>query len=399
MKGVLTVLCVAIIAAQICALADDWPHFRNGSGISAEKGINKSWKEKPPKVIWKVALSNNGFAGPAVAGGKVFIIDRKGPDDVVRALDINTGDPVWAFSYPEAEKKDNYGYARSTPAISDGKVYTLSFTGMLHCLNADDGTKVWNKHVVKDFNGKVPTWRMAISPVIDGDKLIVTPGGKDALVVALNKNTGDTIWKGGGSDNMSYCTPAVATIAGKKQYVLVTTDNVVGVDAETGRLLWSFPWKTRRRINVAMPIVFGNSVFITTGYKKGCALLRIVRGKAVLAWENKEMQAHFSSPIFYKGCIFGTGDPGFLMCLNPKTGKPVWKKKGFEKGGIILVDGTIIALDGKGGNLIMAALTPKGYKELGRIKPLGGQSWTAPILADGKLLVRNRKALVCLDLR
>ncbi|NQT21414.1 MAG: PQQ-binding-like beta-propeller repeat protein, partial [Planctomycetes bacterium] len=206
--------------------------------------------------------------------------------------------------------------------------------------------------------------------------------------------------QGGGSDMVGYATPAVVTIGPRKQYIIFSGISVLGVDAENGKVLWRFPWQTRYDVNAAVPIVFKNFVFITSGYNHGCALLQVGPGKAEAVWENKEMQAHFNSPIMHKGFIYGTGDPGFLMCLDPKTGKPTWKQEGFEKGGIIAVDGTIIAVDGKNGTIIMAALDPKGYKELGRIKaPLGGKSWTAPIVADGKLIVRNEKAIVCLDIK
>jgi len=393
-------VCGAIISLSVSAYAADWPQFRgpNGTGISSETGINKSWKTKPPEVLWTMPLSDDGFAGPAVAEGKVFIIDHKRPNDVVRALDINTGEQLWAFQYPEIGGS-NYGFARSTPAINGGKVYTLSRSGLLHCLSAADGAKVWSRNIIADFHGRPPKWQVAASPIIDGDKLIVAPGGQGAAVVALDKNTGNTIWQGGGSDRCGYATPVIATIGEKKQYVVFTGVSLIGVDIENGKLLWRFPWKTNHDVNAAMPIVHRNFIFITSGYRHGCALVKIVRGKAVPAWENKEMQAHFSSPILYKGHFYGTGDPGFLMCLDPKTGKALWKKRGFEKGGIIAVDGTIIGLNGRGGDLIMAALSSEAYRELGRIKPLGGQSWTAPVIAGGKLIVRNKKALACIDLR
>ena len=401
MKVVCKVLCVVVtVCLSLSVFAADWPLFRgpNADGISPDTGINKSWKEKPPKQLWKYDLSDDGFAGPSAAGGKVFIIDHIERDDVVRALDLNTGEQAWEFKYPEAGKSD-WGFARSTPVISDGKVYTLSRSGTLHCLNAADGTKVWSLNIITDLNGQAPKWKVSMSPVIDGNKLIVTPGGKKSMVVALNKNTGKVIWKGSGKDKISYVTPVVATIGTKKQYITLTNVSMISVDAANGKLLWAFPWKTKYGVNGAMPIVNKDLVFVSSGYDHGCALVKVGPGKAVAVWENTVMQAHFSSPILYKGYIYGTGDPSSLMCLDPKTGKSVWKKNGFEKGGILIVDGAIIALNGKGGDLVIAEATPKAYNELGRIKPLSGRCWTAPIIADGKVVVRNKKTLVCLDLK
>ena len=396
-----TLCVVSIVCLSVHGSASDWPRFLGpgGAGTSADTGINEAWNEKAPKELWRLPLTDDGHAGPSVAAGKLYIVDHKGANDVVRALDLNTGEQVWSFEYPEGGGS-NHGFARATPTIDNGKVYTLSRSGLLHCLAADDGKKIWGRNIIADFKGRVPQWLVAMSPVIDGDKLIVAPGGPNALIVALNKNTGETIWAGGGSDKVSYATPLVATIGGKKQYVIFASPSVLGIDSENGKVLWRLPWQTRRGINVAVPLAFKNSVFIASGYRKGCALVRVGPGRAEKVWENNEMQAHFNSPITHEGHVYGTGDPGFLMCMDPNTGKTLWKQPGFEKGGILVIDGTIIALDGKNGDVIMAALTPQAYKELGRIKaPLGGRSWTPPIVADGKLVIRNMKAIACFDLK
>jgi len=399
-RSILLAAFVAIVVAALPLFAADWPQFRgpNADGHSPETGINKDWNNNKPKELWRVELSDNGYAGPSAAGGKVFIIDHQGKEDVVRALDIETGRQVWEFRYPETAR-ETHGYARATPTVDGGKVYTVSFSGLVHCLNAEDGSLIWSRNVVKEFRGKLPGWRYAASPVIDGEKLIVTPGGPGALLAALNKNTGETIWQGGGSEAVSYCTPVVATIAGRKQYVLAAAKSFLGVDAADGKVLWSYPWQTRYDVNAAMPIVVNDHVFVTSGYGHGCVMVKVSPKGAVKVWENKEMQAHFSSPLLAGRYIYGTGDPGFLMCINPENGKTTWKQKGFEKGGIIAVDGTIIALDGARGDVIMVKLTPDSYQELGRFKGLGGRSWTAPIVADGKLIIRNTKAIACYRLK
>ncbi|MHB9132474.1 MAG: PQQ-binding-like beta-propeller repeat protein [Armatimonadota bacterium] len=403
---------VIMVVAAVCVIAlscapknvqaagTDWPQFRgpNADGFSADKGINKSWKQTPPAELWRIPLTDKGYAGPSVADGKVFIIDHQGSQDIIRALNLTDGQEVWRFLYDDSASA-NYGFARSTPVFDNGKLYTMSRLGLLHCLEAKSGKKIWAKNILTEFGGKSPTWQLAFSPLIDGKKLIVCPGGSNANVVALDKETGNVFWKGGGSDAPGYATPVIATIEGKKQYVVSTATTITGVDANSGALLWSYPWKNACNVNAAAPIVIGDNVFITSGYGRGCALFKITGGAANQVWENKEMQAHFSSPIYFNGYIFGTGDPGIMMCLDPKTGKTLWKQAGFEKGGIVAVDGTIIALAGNTGDLVMMNLTTEGYQELGRIKPLGGQSWTAPIAANGTLLVRNQNALLCLKLK
>lgn len=381
--------------------AADWPNFLgpNGKGIAPDTGINKDWSAKQPQVVWTVQMGAPSYAGPAVAGGRVFIIDHKGTEDVVRAFALTNGNEVWSYSYPEAAA-ENCGFARSTPTISDGKVYTMSRFGLLNCLEAKTGTLIWKKNIVAEFNGSLPGWQMAVSPQVDGDKLIVCPGGRDAAVAALNKTTGATIWKGGGSDKPGYATPVPATIGGKKQYVVFTGVALIGVDAADGKLLWRLPWQTSYDVNAATPIVTGDTVFITTGYGHGCALVKTAGENPSIIWQSKEIQAHFSSPILKDGYIYGNSDPGRLVCLDAKTGEAKWQAQGFEKGGIVAVDGTIIALVGNSGDLVMAEMSSARYKELSRMKaPLGGQSWTAPIVADGKLIIRNKATLACINLK
>lgn len=377
-----------------------WTRFRgpNATGISPETGINKQWKQSPPVVIWKQTLTDNGYAGPSVANGNVYIVDHNSGNDIVRAIDINTGKEKWRYAYPDATG-ENYGYARATPAIDNGKVYTYSRLGKLTCLDAAEGKLIWQKDIVNDFHGNRPNWEMSCSPLIDGDKVIVYAGGPNSAIVALNKDDGSTIWAGGGSYKPGYSTPVKANIEGKDQYVCFVDKGVIGVDAATGKQLWGFPWQTSYDVNAATPLVIGNSVFITSGYNTGCAMIDIKGMKASLRWKNAEMQAHFSSPVYVNNYIYGTGDPGQLMCLDPKSGRALWKQEGFEKGGIAVVDGTIIGFNGAGGDLIMASLSSSGYKELGRFNPLGGQSWTAPIVSNGKLIVRNTNTLACISLK
>jgi outer membrane protein assembly factor BamB len=400
-------LIIAIVAAVLlssAAFAADWPQFRGPSsnGISAEKGIAKTWNQAAPKMLWKTPLTDNGYAGPSVAGGKVFIIDHKGGQDIVRALDVKTGKEVWKYNYPDAEG-DNYGFSRATPTVSGGRVYTIGRMGVVSCLDAKTGAKIWSRDTLADFKGNKPQWNYAMSPVIDGNKVIVCPGGPDASVVALDKTTGKTIWQGGGSDLPGYSTPVIATIDGKKQYVVLTGVSLIGVDAATGTLLWRQGWKTMYDINGAQPIVIGNTVFITSGYGHGCGLIEVQGGNAKIKWENKELVGRFSSPVLLGGFIYGVGEPGALVCLDPSTGIAKWKyggkDDGFEFGGLVAIDGVLLVADGKSGKLTMVTQSPDSYQELGKFTPLGGQSWTAPIVANGNLIMRNKSDVACFALK
>ncbi|MBI2843754.1 MAG: PQQ-binding-like beta-propeller repeat protein [Armatimonadetes bacterium] len=380
--------------------AADWPQFRglNADGVSPEKGICKDWNKTPPKLLWKVPMSDKGYAGPSVAAGKVFIIDHKDDKDIVRAIDIGTGRDIWRYEYVDSDKAD-YGFTRSTPVISDGKVYTLSMLGLLNCLDAKTGKKLWSRNIHRDFSGIMPMHYYSMSPLVDGNKLIVCPGGKEGCLVALDKRTGETIWQGGSSDTPGSATPLRSVIRDKDQYVMFTNSNLTGVDAHSGKLLWSVEWKTDGS-NIPEPIVISNSVFATSADGRyRCALVDVSDEGAKVRWENKEIQAHFSSPIYHAGYIYSNSNPDHLVCLDPQTGEVKWKQPGFEKGPLIGIDGVFLVFDGKAGDLVMVNPTPERYEELGRFTPLGGQSWTAPVIANGKLIVRNKTRLACFSLK
>jgi outer membrane protein assembly factor BamB len=384
----------------IGAAAADWPQFRGprGDGISPEKGIFRDWHRYPPKLLWQAALTDEGYSGPAVAAGTLVIVDHKGPQDVVRAFDLTSGRERWHFAYTESERP-NYGFTRSTPAISHGRVYTVSRRGWVHCLTLDTGRKVWARQIVQAVRGRLPQWDLAASPLIDEGRLIICPGGTNAAVVALDPLTGKTLWQGGGSDAPGYATPVPAVLDGVRQYVVFTAKRLIGVDAKSGRLCWQIPWETNHGVNAATPLVAGNEIFISSGYGRGCALVAVRGSSATLRWQNRELQAHFSSPILYNAHIYGTTDPGALVCLRWRDGRQLWRQSGFEKGGIVGGEGMLVALTGNRGDAVLVRLTPAGYQEQGRCTPLGGQSWTAPIIAEGKLIVRTKHTLACLTLK
>ncbi len=391
---------IATMGLAMGALAADWPQFLGptGNSISTEKIANKNWNKTPPKKLWSVAMSDDGYAGPSVAAGKVYIVDHVGSENVVRAINLQTGKDVWSYRFPDAQNA-NYGYVRATPVVNSGRVYIIGRFGEIICLNAANGKKLWARNFATEFKGKIPTWQISMSPLIDGNKLILTPGGENAAMVALDKVTGKTIWQGGGNDQTSYATSAVAVFGGIRQYVVFTAVSIIGVDAVKGTLLWRVPWKTSYNINGAVAQITGNRVFLTSGYNHGSILLEINGNTAKTVWESKDMQARFNSPVLLGGHAYGIGEPGELTCVNLQTGKATWKHGGFEFGGLIAADGVLLALNGGSGELVMVKASPDRYHELGKFTPLGGQSWTAPILANGNLIVRNKTTLACYSVK
>ena len=381
------------------AQAADWPQFRGArqDGISTETGLNNNWTATPPPVLWSCEMAGPGFGGPCVADGKLVFVDHQGQEDVVRALDAETGREIWRFNYPGAPK-DRFGYTGSTPAVDHGKVYVISRMGLVHALTADSGKLIWKRDLIAEFNGKRAEWDMNISPVVDGDRLIVMPGGPDTSVVTLNKQTGELIWQGKGGEP-GYATPLITELDGRKEYVTFAAEGLTGWNPADGQRLWNVPWNTPYKQNAATPLVIGDRFFISSGHGVGCAMVEVKSGTPKILWSNKTFQARFNSPVFWKGFIYGVGEPGSLMCLNADTGELQWKKEGFEYGPVIILDGMLIAVEGKSGDAILVDTDSHEYRESGRIKPLPGPVWTAPIVANGRLFMKNKKTLVCVDLR
>lgn len=393
------VVSLAVLFVFPAALtASDWPQFRgpNASGISPETHVGKDWNQRPPKMIWKTQMTDNGYAGPSVAGGRVFIIDHNDKEDVVRAIDLKTGKDVWEYRYPDAEK-DNWGFSRATPVVDKNRVFALSRMGTLNCLDAKTGKKLWSRDTLEEFKGKKPGFNYAMSPLVDGNKLILCPGGPDASVIALDKTSGRTLWQGGGTREPGYSTPVAASVGGKKEYVALMTTGLVAVDAATGAEAWTSQPLKPFGAPIPQPIVQGDAVFLTTN--GGSAVVDVAAGAAKSRWVNNDVRSHISSPVLANGYLYMDTDPGDLVCVDWQTGAEKWRKGGFEKGPLSMVDGVILIFDGKEGDLIMVQPNPDAYKELGRFKPLGGQSWNAPVIAGGKLIVRNKTTLACFDLK
>jgi outer membrane protein assembly factor BamB len=392
---------LALAAFHPSAHGADWPGFRgpNADGMAPEQGINKDWNQKPPQTLWKVDLSDKGWAAPAVANGRLYIVDHQGTDDIVRALDAATGKDLWQFTYPDADTNRN-GFTVNTPLIVGGKVYVYSRKGKIHCLNADTGEKLWSRDLAVEYPGAVPPWDFCLSPVADGDALLLGVSGTTASVAALQKETGKTLWQAG-AFQISYASPVVATLGGHKQILLFGVDGLVGLDPADGKELWRVPWPTKFGGKKGpTPVLLGNDrVFIATTEGGDTGVVDLASGAPVVVWKHKEMQDHFPTPVYSHGRIYGSSEPKFLECLDPATGAILWKEETGQYASVLGVDDTVIALSGKTGELVQIDATVPTYKELGRCTPLGGTSWAAPILADGRLYVRNQKELACINLK
>lgn len=388
-----------MLPASNRVFAADWPRWRGPdlNGISKETGWQTQWPAEGPKQLWKAKVGI-GFSSFSVAEGRVYTMGNANNTDTVFCFDAATGKEIWKHSYPcPLDAKYYEGGAHATPTVDGDRVYTMSKRGEIFCLDAAKGSVVWSKKVAEELGAKMPTWAYASSVLVEGDLLLVSVGSAGT---ALSKKDGKVVWNSG-KDVANYCTPVPFGAGGQRAVALFTKDHIAAVLVADGKELWRYPWKTDYDINAADPIVSGDQVFISAGYKHGAALIKIAGGKPEKVWENKNMRNHFNSCVLVDGFIYGfDGDAGKadtgLKCLDWSTGDVKWSNN-TGVGGLMVAGDKLIAMNEKG-ELIVAEATPKEFKQLARAQVLGGKCWTTPVLANGRIYCRNAAGdVVCLD--
>jgi len=388
------------------AAARDWAQWRGPKrdGISTETGLLAKWPAEGPKRLWQIASLGEGYGSVAVAGDRIYVQGGKGEESLVMALDRSGGKPVWSSLLGPRLAQDRGPGPRATPTVEGDVLYAMSENGDLACLRVKDGSAVWKRNILKDFGASRPKWNISESPLIDGDRVIVTPGGADATVVALEKKTGKTVWKSEGlSDGAGYSSCVVADLGGVRTIMTLTANGGVGVRASDGKPMWNEPSPANRLANVATPVVDGNKVFYTSAYGTGCTMMELTASDGVVKAEkkyfNRDMQNHHGGVVVVKGHVYGFSN-AILTCMELATGNAVWKDRSVGKGSLTFADGKLYMLS-ENQVLGLAEATPEGYKELGRIsiEDQGLPSWAHPVVCDGKLYVRNQGLLSCYDIR
>ncbi len=288
-RFILIALCLLPFAFSLSA---DWPCWRgaNGDGISTETGLNLDWTKQAPTVLWSVPMADPGFSGPAIVGGTVYILDANKAlhQNVLRALDAATGNKLWESVYTETGVATDNGLVRCTAAVSDGKVFTFSKGGQATCFDAATGKMLWFHNLKQECGGQPCQYQYASSPLVDGKQVVFVPGGTKAAVVALDTETGATVWQGCSFGLAGYGTPEIATLGGVRQYLVFAGQYLVGVDPATGKQLWSFPYTTSENCNGLPPLpIGGDQVLITSDYGHGCALVKVDGGTATQVWQSK----------------------------------------------------------------------------------------------------------------
>lgn len=390
---------IAVALLAVPALqALDFPHWRGPdyNGISKETGWSATWSGAGPKVLWKASVGM-GFSSFSVSQGRVFTMGNVDKTkDVVYAFDAATGKELWRYTYDHPIDAKYYeGGTSATPTVAGDRVYTVSKRGHVFCLEAATGKMLWGRNVAEELGAKMPEWGFAGSVLVQGERLFVNIGKYGA---ALDKS-GKVLWSTG-TEAAGYSTHVPFTQAGKPALAVFAAKEVAGLDPATGKVLWSHPWKTSYDVNASDPIIEGDLVFISSGYKAGASVIRIGGAAPVEVWKSKDaMRNHHNNCVLIDGHLYGFDDDNNsnLKCVELRTGTVKWSQKGLGKGALMAADGKLI-INSEMGELVIAAADPAAYKELARAQVVGKKCWTAPVLAHGRVYVRNEKGdVVCVD--
>jgi len=392
---------LVILSGSTLLRGADWPNYRGPDydGISDETGWQATW-QGAPKVAWKASLGW-GFASMAVSDGRVYAMGNVDDKDIVYCFDEATGKELWKQSYPcPLYKKNHEGGPSGTPTVEGGAVYVFSKAGDALRLDAKTGAVVWHKNPAKELGLQELTWYYSSSPVIVENLVILNAGSAG---VALNKANGQIVWHNGAGAG-GYASAVPFAWAGKKCVALFGSQHLFILETATGKILDQFEWKTSYDINSADPIVDGDKIFISSGYNKGCALLRLSDGNVTQVYTNKNMRNQCNCSVLWNGHVYGFdgqvgGRGGKLTCMQLDTGQVKWAQEGLDAGSLMLADGKLIVL-GEKGRLAIVEAAPDAYKELASAQILTGKCWTVPVLANGRIYARNAAGdLVCLDVR
>ena len=404
-------------SAIAMAPASDWPGWRgpHRDGISNETGLMKTWPEDGPKLLWEAEGFGQGYSSVAIAEGRIFTLGKTKEGEALFAINAEDGQILWQTLFGTGK------HSNGSPQVDGDLVYAIGLAGDLVCARVDTGEIVWKKNFATDFGGIMMSgWGFSESPLIDGDRLICTPGGPEAMMVALDKKTGGEIWRSPspadlgkkGKDGAGYSSIMISEGAGVKQYVQVTGRGVIGVRAKDGEPLWHYNPVANGTANIPTPLIEGDFVFCSTGYGTGAALLKLSKsGDGVKADEQyflngKVFQNHHGGMVLRDGHVYAghAHNNGFPTCLEMSTGKIVWggDPRGPGSGSAaVLLAGDDLIFRYEDGVVALIEATAEGYQLKSQFRPVfqKGKSWAHPVVVDGRLYLREQEKMMCYDLR
>ena len=403
----LVVLCSTLAPLVVVASNADWPQFlgpeRNGNYTGPP--FARVWGKDGPPVRWKRDVGA-GFAGVAVSGSRLILLHRLGDRAVVECLEASTGKQTWKADHT-TDYRDDFGFddgPRATPAVADGRVFTFGAEGRLSCWKLETGEPVWNVDTAKTFGTGKGYFGRACSPLVESNLVVMNLGGRDgAGIVAFEAGSGKVRWQVT-KDEASYSAPVVATIQGRRLFLVLTREALVALQPADGRLIFRHPWRPAMSASVsaAVPLVVEDQIFLSASYGAGASLFRFKETGPETIWADDDtLSNHYATSVYHQGFLYGwhgRQEQGCeLRCVELKSGKVRWRESGLKAGTVTLAGDELLVLTERG-ELIRSRATPEGFKPIARAQVLPSEVRAAPALANGLMFARSRKQLVCLDL-
>ena len=395
-----------IVLVGVCVVgATDWPQFRGPArnGTSPETGLMKQWPQGGPVELWSCEGLGWGYSSPAVAGGVAYTCGMIRDQGYLFAID-SRGKVKYKVNYgSEWDKAGNSPGTRTTPTIDGDRLYIMSGRGRIACHNAASGDRIWSVDTPEKFGGKNIRWGIAESVLVDGDRVICTPGGKDAAVVALNKMTGETIWTSKGLSQLSaYCSPILVERGSSRLVVTLVEKALAGIDANTGRVCWVVPHEVSYDIQAVSPLYGDGMIFVTNGYRHGSQGFALSPDgmNAEQKWSQKALDVHHGGVVLVEGRVHGANSRGEWVCVDLATGKVAFTAKLAGKGSVIYADGMLYGY-GESGKVGLTKIKPDGYELVSSfaVKKGSNEHWAHPAISDGRLYIRHGDTLLCYNIK
>ena len=400
---------VVLLCTFSVSNAEDWPEWRGAdrTDVCRETGLLKSWPEGGPQRLWMFENAGVGYSGFSVVENRLFTMGTRDDQTVLFAIDATTGKELWATPMGEVLENDWGSGPRATPTVRDGMVYAMSGPGVLVCAKAENGEVVWQR-TMEEFGGVEPKWGYSESVLVDGDRVVCTPGGNVGMAIALNRNSGELIWQ---TDPLTgqphYSSFIKVEHDGKPQYIQLAKEFAFGLDPETGNVLWESDWDGRTAV-IPTPIYRDGNVYVTSGYSAGCKLIKLDGNSPSDVYVNKVMKNHHGGVVLFGDYLYGHSDGTGWVCQSFQSGEMKWKEKDvLDKGAMAIADGMLYCVGEESGDVVLAAASPDGWSEKGRftlspqtkIRKDRGRIWTHPVISGGKLYLRDQDLIYCYDVK
>ena len=393
---------LVLTAGVVTIAADDWPQWRGPrrDGVSKETGLLKDWPANGPRLAWRSGGIGEGYSSFAVADGRLYTLGARQNTEYVFAFAAATGEKIWEVANGRRFNNDRGDGPRGTPTIDGDRVYVFGSSGDLTVLDAATGKVFWTQNLLQKYGGSNISWGLSESPLVLSDRIIVTPGGRGASIVALRKTDGSLIWKSQ-SDEPGYSSALLHPVGTIQQAVVFTAERALGIDVNDGRVLWSYNRVANRTANIATPIARGNHVFLSSDYGTGAGLLALTPdGNGIKAREvyfTNEMRNHHASSVLVGDYLYGFSS-SILTAMHFETGKVAWRDRSVGKGSLVFADDRLY-LFSENGVVGLAEANPQKYVEHGRFQLRTGNlpTWSHPVVSGGKLFIRDQDTLYAYD--